>query len=161
MIKTSPLLMRLFTTGVIVFVTGVAISGLILSGSPAAERMRRLDTQRVSDLQQISYAMDSFWSTQQRLPENLDQLQATRDVYVQSIHDPKTKALYEYSAKGNDAYELCATFETSSTEPLPGVATPVAVPLPPDGSGRFWTHPVGHTCFPLSIRKPTPPSPVK
>lgn len=156
MTKTNALPMRIFTTSVIVIVTAVAIAGLALSGSPQAERMRRLDTQRVNDLQQMSYAIDTYWSMQQRLPTNLDELQGTRDVYVQNIRDPKTGMPYEYTVTSADSYELCAQFETSSLENPDASNLSIAVPAPPrqDMQGRFWSHAVGRTCFPLTVRKP-------
>lgn len=154
---TRPLFIRIFTITITVIVTAVALTGLFLSGSPVVERMRRLDTQRVNDLQQISYALDSYWGTQQKLPTTLDQLQTSRDVFVQNIRDPQTALAYEYRITSTSTYELCAGFETSSDVSGKTSDYSVASPVPIESMPRFWTHGAGRTCFAINIRLPNPP----
>jgi len=139
--------LKIFVGIVVAAVVTVTVIGLWISGSPAQERARRIDAQRVRDLQSISYAVDAYWnSNDKNLPGTLTDLQNTRDYSVPSIVDPVTGAEYEYrqvTASGN--YELCATFETDSAQDAttPGYR----------GSefGPFWDHAVGRTCYQLEV----------
>ncbi len=160
MTSSRPLALRIFLISVIAIVSAVALAGLFLSGSPVAERMRRLDTQRVNDLQQISYAIDTYWGMQQRLPERLDQLQTTRDVYVSSIRDPQTQKDYDYLVTASSSYQLCADFQALS-EPTGPASLRVATLPHPDKGTPFWSHTAGHTCFSLTVRLPVIPAMLK
>ena len=137
------------------------IAGLYIAGSPRNERLRKLDDQRVQDLQRISYAIDNYANINAKLPMDVaTALTATEGVggLPQPI-DPETKKSYEYRATGGTTYELCATFASSFAQndgnprPMPPISYPV-------GSGgkdigpRFWNHGIGMTCFVLTV----PPS---
>lgn len=65
-----------------VFVAATAVYGFWLSGSPSAERARRLDAQRINDLQQISYGMDQYWEFNGKLPESLEEAQRMRNIFL-------------------------------------------------------------------------------
>ena len=78
------------------YVVGTAVvaaiaAGLVLIGSPSAERMRRLDEIRVSDLMQLSRAVDFYWKREGALPPSLDTLdhRSRRAVSIDngSVHD--------------------------------------------------------------------------
>lgn len=125
-----------------------AVYGLWIAGSPGAERARKLDERRASDLQQLSYAVDQFWNNEKRLPSDLDELTKSRDIYIQSIADPETGATYEYRASGVKAYELCATFQSASVSDR----LPKPYARPPEG-GDFWNHPAGAHCYQLDVRE--------
>ena len=78
---------QVFAGAISVAVAVAVIGGLIVAGSPQAERMRRADQQRLSDLQQISYAVDLYWNRQDKLPATLQDLTTSPDVYIQSVRD--------------------------------------------------------------------------
>lgn len=121
--------------------------GLYMSGSPTKARAQKYDQQRVNDLQQITYALDQYWTRTSNLPQRLEELVASPEpYYLSSIRDPRTHTPYEFRAvTGSGNYELCATFETDSTQPSsPSLARPME-PL-------FWQHSAGRTCFPVQIR---------
>jgi hypothetical protein len=135
---------QLFAGAVTVVVAIAVVIGLITAGSPMAERMRRADQQRVSDLQSISYAIDAYWAQNAALPATLEDLARSPDVYIQSVRDPETANPYGYAPADQGAYQLCATFQTDSDS---GPDRPM--PLQP---ANFWTHGVGERCFPLEAR---------
>ncbi|MBI2113033.1 MAG: hypothetical protein HYT50_00420 [Candidatus Wildermuthbacteria bacterium] len=118
--------------------------GVFLMGSPAKHRALQLDEKRVSHLQQISYAIDSFWRKESRLPAKLQDLKGYQDIYLESIQDPATGILYEYTAEGEQAYILCAVFETDTfREGALYAPKPFSDP---------WEHGIGRTCFGRQVR---------
>ena len=66
--------------------------------------------------------------------------------------DPKTGAPYEYKVLGNLKFELCATFETSSSDQ--NTNGPKAIPAMypyPEGEIQTWQHNAERTCFQRTI----------
>ncbi len=142
---------RFFVSLIVAVVIGTAAYGLWLAGSPMSERARRIDAQRISDLQQISYNIDRFWTTHQRLPTSLDELARERDSYIQSIHDPETRTPYEFTLKMGDTYELCATFAAQAYTLIEKNIQPqTEFPRVP----TFWNHAAGRSCFTINVIKP-------
>ena len=95
--------------------TVAVVAGLVALGSPADQRLERLDARRAEDLDAISRAIDRHEVTHERLPATLDELQRRSDVQV-AITDPVTREPYGYEAGEGTAYELCATFERATGE---------------------------------------------
>lgn len=141
--KTSKLLGSLVTAAVGV----VVVTGFFLAGSPAEERARRFDTQRVNDLQMITNAVDTFYNAQKRLPSSLEEMRNQPNIYLQTNADPTTGVAYEYRAVDQKNYEICATFETdaSKNNDMSGkyAPVPVGVANPPN----YWAHTQGRTCY--------------
>lgn len=140
---------RIFIGVISLLVTAAAVTGLVISGSPSLERARRLDERRVSDLQQMSYAMDQFWNIEKRIPNSIDELRSQRDVYLQGVADPETGEPYEFNIKGDKSFELCANFLTSSTASEPKSPEPY---YSRNGGNDFWSHPAGRQCYTLEVR---------
>ena len=90
------------------------VSGLAALGSPAGQRRERLDARRAQDLEVIARAMDRYEATHERLPATLDELQRGSDIQV-AITDPVTLEPYGYETAEGTAYELCAVFESTTT----------------------------------------------
>lgn len=148
---------KLLAPAVIVVTLVVVGAGLYVSGSPMQARRERFDTQRLNDLQQISYAVDSFTLAKQRLPADLDELRKgvnapTSSYYLGSTKDPNTGIDYEYHPKDSTSnYEVCATFETNTQNTqnkAPYNTYPLYAPL--------WQHAATHTCFTLKANTVTP-----
>lgn len=114
-----------------VVVVAAVVAGLVVSGSPGEQRLRRFDDQRVSDLMELSRALDSYWDTEAALPASLDLLVDGRRLTRVPV-DPATDAAYEYLVDASEAYRLCADFARPSGE---------------DARGDFWAHEAGRTCF--------------
>lgn len=117
----------------VVFVAAVA-AGLVVSGSPGEQRLRRFDDQRVSDLMELSRALDAYWDSESVLPASLDLVVDGRRLTRVPV-DPATDAAYEYLVDAPDAYRLCADFARPSGE---------------DARGDFWAHEAGRACFSFS-----------
>jgi hypothetical protein len=131
----TPLSLRQAIMGVaVVAVISAVVAGILLLGSPAGERMRRMDERRVDDLVSLARATDLYWTRHDRLPDSLEQL-VEEPGSAATISDPATGMPYEYAAVNGSTYQLCATFARSSTL---GRQTPDA---------DFWTHGEGRQCF--------------
>lgn len=149
---------KIFGLAAVVLVVAAAMTGLYLSGSPSKERLRQFDTRRANDLQQISYAVNSFYAKYGRLPESLGEL-AGGDYGVQSVHDPKSGQPYEYRVVTPETYELCGVFALEADgqqQYYPGLR-PVAVPSETVPLGKllnpseeFYRHGSGRTCFSIN-----------
>ena len=127
--------------GVIVLAVGY---GIFLAGSPATQRILQFDQRRVSDLQQISFAIDAYWGRNEKPPETLEDLKDSR-YFIRSITDPATEEPYEYRILSGTTYELCAVFEKDSFEQRKEFGKPF--------SEQVWEHGVGKTCFGREIRE--------
>jgi hypothetical protein len=127
--------------------------GLWLAGSPAAERSKRIDTQRVSDLQNIASFVDSYYARYGKIPASFDDMQgknAADSFALGRLVDPVTKEPYEYAALSEGSYELCAVFDAESEEVKPGY--PTTYPY----YGKEWEHGSGRHCFTIdaTLRQP-------
>ena len=126
--------------GMTVVVLAAVIAGILLIGSPAQERLRRLDERRISDLREISFAVDAYWTREDVLPASLEEL-GNDERIVRELADPVTGAPYEYHAGTGSSYELCAVFEHDT-----------------DTNGRdvrydyLWSHGPGKQCFQLAAQ---------
>lgn len=124
------------------------ILGFVVMGSPASQRTRVYDNQRVSDLQNINSQIINYWQTNQELPANLTDITNTASGYPLPT-DPETKQPYTYTMEGSLSYQLCATFGLADQSTVGIVASP-----------DTWNHPAGHYCFDRTINpNVTPPYP--
>ncbi len=136
---------KLFQYFVIALVTAVTIAALIIAGSPTAERERRLDSQRVNDLSQISSAIDQYVEKTGHLPKALADLtkpDVARYYSLHSITDPESSLPYTYTTIGDKTYNLCAKFTRSSVK---NTTADIAQSL----YDKTWEHPAGNKCYEL------------
>jgi len=115
---------------------GAIAGGLMLTGGPQTERMRRMDERRASDLQQIKSALKSKYQTNHVLPDTLSALENMED-YTQ---DPVNGKPYIYHKTGRDRFRLCATFALDNREQSANEYMPYQ---------NFSRHPAGFYCFNL------------
>jgi hypothetical protein len=115
--------------------------GIVLTGTPGQQRQLQFDQRRISDLQQISYAVNAYWQSSEKLPAGFDDLKNQLYSYIQSVTDPKTQVAYEYRVLGDKTYELCATFETDSSKTAARLKAQVPF------SEQSWDHAAGRVCF--------------
>jgi len=139
---------KIFIWSVVFLVAVAVIAGFFVAGSPQKERERKLDQQRISDLQNIQSQIVFFWQQKNRLPSDLDELTDNISGYV-SPRDPETNASYEYVALDSLKFKLCASFKA------PGEALEQPAMVEPGGSAidvsQSWQHQAGHVCFERTI----------
>jgi hypothetical protein len=127
----------------IAIVACAVIAGLIVSGSPAGQRIRRLDEDRVRDLRGIADAVSAFAKARGRLPDSLDELSGGPTVNVRT-RDASTGEPYAFRQTGPLAFELCARFEREALEGSSHLVN------------RFWSHGPGRQCFQLDAETAPP-----
>lgn len=118
--------------------------GIVLTGTPGKQRAVQFDQRRVSDLQQISNAVDMYWNRTKALPGSLEDLKG-QDFYVVSIQDPETGVPYEYVPDEGDAYSLCAIFKMGQVSNRNYGLKPAGLPL--SSFSVPWDHDSGRVCF--------------
>lgn len=135
-----------WAVGLLVVLT--VISGFFIVGTPAEARQKRLDIQRVNDLQTIQWQVVNFWQQKERLPASIAELEDPIAGYS-NPRDPKTHELYVYRPGQNLSFELCATFEAAGNADWGrGEAMPVRAYGTLEGD---WAHNTGETCYVRTI----------
>jgi len=154
--------------GVIFVIVSIWCSFSIM-GSPAKQRMLRLDDRRISDLQNIQYQVINYWQQKEKLPENLKVLLNPLTGFSLPVPPEFEKGeKYEYSVKGPLKFELCASFSlpmlkgwVESSGYYGGEIMPrldkstrnISPPIPVGGFNESWDHQTGRTCFERTIDK--------
>jgi len=109
----------------------VVIAAFELLGSPTDQRLQRLDERRVSDLQQLAQAVDTYHAQRDALPEDLEALVDGRRL-SRLPTDPASDQPYRYEPLADHRYRLCASFARASA---------------PESPPAFWQHDAGSSCF--------------
>lgn len=121
------------------------ITGFLIIGTPADQRDRKFDDQRISDLQILQSEILNYWSKKELLPETLSVLEDSISGYSVPA-DPQSNALYEYRAVDKHSFELCAVFNGSSEDF--GSKANIVKPFPStDSFQQNWNHKSERTCF--------------
>jgi len=141
----------LYTVSTIVLL--VIIYGITVIGSPATQRAKMMDDQRISDLSNIQYQIVySQWENKGTVPATLDALKDPISGYTLPL-DPETKLSYEYTMLSKNSFELCATFKTVSTTDMQNSIKmqPVLYPYANGTINENWQHGAERTCFTRTI----------
>jgi hypothetical protein len=169
--KWKKIFSNIYTVFSIILVVGAIVYSFSIMGSPAKQRLLRLDDKRVSDLQSIQYQVINYWQQKERLPADLGIL--TNPISGFSIPVPpdfQNGEKYEYTVKDNKnlTFELCATFSLQMPKgwqeyqgyygggimPVVDKSTSnVSYPVPVGGTNESWDHQAGRTCFSRTIDK--------
>lgn len=125
--------------------------GFFIIGSPAKQRMLKIDQQKVYHLQNIQNEIVSYWQAKQKLPARLEDVEDSLAYFTLPL-DPETQVNYEYNVVGPLSFELCATFNL----PLEGEEKSKGAPRPayidyPDQFGGSFQHEAGRVCFTRTI----------
>jgi hypothetical protein len=131
---------NIFVASVVSAVFAAVIGGIVLLGSPAKERTRKLDERRVENLRAITNAVNLYWTRHKSLPPSLDALSREPGVLLKPL-DPETGQPYEYKTLGEKNYELCARFALDTAEEQDSIRK------------EFWSHGAGRQCFHFEVRE--------
>lgn len=126
--------------GVSAFILLSIALGFYFVGSPAQQRLIRLDEQRTNDLSMIQNTVTIYYIEKGELPENLESLKGGITNFTAPT-DPITNESYTYTVKDEVTYELCATFTKDSIETQNENYY----------SSDDWTHGAGNTCFERTV----------
>jgi len=122
------------------------VSGFFIVGTPGDQRRMKFDEQRINHLQELQGQIINFWQQKGTLPENLDQLENSLSGF-EVRKDPKTEEPYGYSVKSEFVFELCANFETSTSDSKYGPMRQKSYYPYYDAMGQNWEHDQGRKCF--------------
>lgn len=118
--------------------TGLAVA-LFHLGSPAERRLRRIDDDRIGDLQALRSAIVESAERTGRLPDSLDPIEGTNGYRTTKRRDPVSGAPYAYEVLAPDRFRLCAEFDRP-TDPRRS--------RDPESA---WEHPRGRHCFTFTV----------
>lgn len=96
---------------VTVLFVGAIIYGFVSTGSPWQKRAQKLDQVRMENFTSLTYSIQTYFTTYQRLPNLLSDLSNAEN----NIKDPETGEIYEYIIVDNNNYKLCTKFGTDSS----------------------------------------------
>lgn len=145
--KESQHMSKTLAASVSIVMVAAVVIGMFFIGTPKEERARQIDQQRLSAIQSIASAIDTYWNANDALPETLAVMQKERDIFLPSLTDPVTGMTYQYIPGENGMYQLCAVFDLPSenqTSIRPGF----------DEFGRdsgFWQHDAGRHCYDIEV----------
>lgn len=142
--------MRVFVYFVILVVAAAIIGGFFIVGSPAQERLRKFDEQKIANLQTIQKEITNYWKSKQKLPAELAELNDSLRGFAVP-QDPQTGAAYEYQIKDAKTFELCATFSKPSADAKYSAPEPIDVTAGGYYGPEYWQHSKGRTCFERTI----------
>ena len=126
-----------------VAIAATVIAAILVMGSPAVQRERRMDETRVQQLMQIERAVRMVHEREGRLPADLSALAREPGLGL-GLSDPQTGAAYGYRTKRNDAFQLCAVFDRDSAVDARRARFEPELEL-------AWRHPAGRHCFAFRI----------
>lgn len=141
---------RYIGMGVILFIVGIVLAGMLTIGSPERQRKERFDEQRVNDLMMVQSQIMTYWQGKRVLPKDLAMLGDPLLGFTVPL-DPETSTPYSYSVRDGASFELCAVFNRES-----GKESTAALRMPktpyPNGTGeQTWSHGSGRFCFARTI----------
>jgi len=125
------------------------IAGFFIIGTPAEQRERRFDEERVEDLQILQGQIINYWMQKEVLPQKLSELEDSISGFVVP-EDPGSDLPYEYNVIDSLSFELCATFKTSSDD-FVSASRGVRSISPYDSFQQNWSHQAERTCFARTI----------
>jgi hypothetical protein len=124
-----------------VVVVAALVGAIQVMGTPAQQRLLRLDERRVEDLRELARVINAYHDAHDALPASLAFLdsQPGQDL---SIADPASAKPYRYEPGKGGKYRLCAIFATDSARSRTAHWTP-----------SQWRHGAGEHCFALPVDK--------
>jgi hypothetical protein len=127
-----------------VVVVATVCAAIAVMGTPAQQRLARLDEARIDDLQELAQAVRHQARVAGALPASLQVFAEERGSSLR-LADRVTGARYGYMVKDKGVFALCATFDTDTSQ----------VRLADRrwrGNAHEWDHPAGRHCFDLPLK---------
>jgi hypothetical protein len=127
-------------------VVAAVVAGIVVLGSPAAERRLRMDQTRLGDLQTIERLVSSYSRVHRALPETIGAL-ASEPGYSVPSNDPESRTPYVYRRLTPNSFEICAAFSTDSAAASATNSYALAF-------NAEWAHGKGMHCFERHVKPP-------
>jgi len=150
---------KVFEWKIFLIVLALIVWAFMSIGSPAQQRLTRLDNIRIERLSNIRSAIQDFYGYKddrgnKRLPNSLEELVGDSNIYliVEDTVDPVTGELFGYRIVNQVAgtYELSATFDT---EMIASDYNDPKSPVRIEGFTKPFYHGIGEEVFELEVEK--------
>jgi hypothetical protein len=133
--------LRHFRIAFLICLVGALVGGFFVLDTPSTVRSQRQDQERINRLSNISWKVEEHYRSEEKLPSALSEIE---DNLVKGhLLDPNTEEPFRYEVLTDEKYELCATFERSNREPIPGEISFVR--------SIDWLHEAGEHCFERTV----------
>lgn len=142
--KTSGFSRKIWLVAASCLLLASIIWGFSVLGSPQNQRLLKYDEQKISNLTEINYQIENYWTEKSVLPDSLADLSGANEYFVAPT-DPQNNSEYVYKKTGALSYEICATFNKASR----GLENEKNIPAV--SKGTSWNHPAGDYCFKETI----------
>lgn len=136
-----------FAMGAVAVVVASLLYGFANIETPAVVREMRIDENQVTDLQDMQRKVESFFNTNQALPEDLESAYGRLPLPTA----PEGVPAYRYIPKDEVSYELCATF----THPSASASEKYNMPIV--DANYNWEHSSGEWCFTRTVKNMAEP----
>lgn len=150
----KPTVPQVLATVVSVMVVGAVVTGFIVAGSPALERARRMDEQRVTALNQIADAVGMYVDAHEAIPSSLEALEGSAKqglgIWLPKLTDPTTGERYQYEATDALTYRLCAVFEA---DPRKQDGNQINQDYKRGGTPDFTERTRGQSCWTINLKE--------
>lgn len=130
-------------------VLGAIVYGFMSGGSPLQIRGQKFDTQRVTDITNLKYSIDNYYSVNGKLPLMLSDIKNLNAYNTSTNKDPETKKEYEYKTTGTQKYQLCATFSYANDKTSKNRKSSLSYY---SYTNNEYLHPKGYHCFDLTVK---------
>lgn len=100
---------------VCLLVLGTVGGAISTAGNPIDARKERADDRRASDLNDLTYAIRTYYSNHKVLPTDQDKAFGSVGKTTNNLRDPETSAKYGYRIVDKQHFELSATFQTDTS----------------------------------------------
>lgn len=130
---------KIYAWGSTAAVVLAILTGLVISGTPGEQRLKRFDQKRVNDLRSLTYNIENHRNIYKSLPDSLEQLIGAGGGYrsLDALpRDPETDMVYMYIIESENTYRLCAEFNRALNE---------------QNHSAFWDHDAGYYCYEIVL----------
>ncbi|MFC1612881.1 DUF5671 domain-containing protein [Patescibacteria group bacterium] len=118
------------------------ISGFIFIDSPMNTRMKKQDSEILNQFNSLKYAVENFYSSKKRLPQNLDELlNGSTNLSNKDIVNQVDGKKFNYKILSEDRYQLCSNFMASNMDDIEECYYPYG------SLDEQWEHGEGYKCF--------------
>ncbi|MCF7819974.1 MAG: DUF5671 domain-containing protein [Candidatus Pacebacteria bacterium] len=111
--QITPLSFKIYGIIFIAVTLTALVLSLLIMESPQKARQNKLDNLILNNFNQISIAVDSYYSEKGELPDSLEALDQ-KFLGPKQLLDPQTQEPFGYRVIDKDSYELCANFRTNT-----------------------------------------------
>lgn len=129
-----------FTLSLLLIIVGLVSSFFIIE-SPAEARNRKLDEKILQDFENIRYSIDDYYYKNEKMPQDLRELQKNKEGLPLGITNPINDKEYVYEIIDCERFKLCTEFSSSNLEKVRSYYD------------NTWKHDKGYNCIEKEVNQ--------